>query len=319
MDQEKQSNHEKLSRRITLATAILGFLSAAIGFVLKFTDLFGQPLSYEGEIAIVLAAVLSFIAIYAFWRSRKTRESRLADPDALKLNPKTLDKLVGREDDLRKLRNALSQPLVFLVGESGCGKSALLRIGIEKNPEFTSYFLPIYIDMSVQDWEDGLVRSLRDGFIHALPAGCSYGRALDLDPTPQEFREAFFAYFREYTRRPLLLLDQFDDFQARYRERFLPHDTNIWRRAEEIVAENRFWRVLRTCLAPDVLSVLIACRDDAQASLESVSFVPSPPRFALKRLRMANYRSAGRTARRRACSYRRPRERLGAAPRASHR
>ena len=274
-----------MDKRISLATAILGLLAAFITFAVKYNYLFVSLFQgFSGKIAIVLAAILILVGLFAFWKSRNARGSRLADPDALRLNPESLDKLVGRDDDLTKLRNALTQPLVFLVGESGCGKSALLRIGIEKNPQFNSHFLPLYIDMSVQDWEGSLVRALRDTFIRALPTDSSFRQVLDTDPSPSEFRAAFHGYFLKYTRRPLLLLDQFDDFQARYRERFLPNDTNVWRRAHEIAEENGFWRVLQMCLAPDVLSILIACRDDAQASLESVSFLPSPPRFELARL-----------------------------------
>jgi hypothetical protein len=279
---------EKLSKLIqacaALLTAIGVVLTAITGFVQGWPNLFANPLEWSSrETVFALAVLLVVGGVFLLVRSRKARVSHLVDPDALRLNPQSPDQLVGRADDLRKLSNALAQPLVFLVGESGC-ESALLRIGVEQGSEFIARFLPIYIDMSAQDWDDGPVRALREGFVRALPAEDSRRQDLDARSGPRAFREAFQACYQEYMRRPLLLLDQFDDYQARHRDRFLPDATNIWRRADAIAAENRFWRVLRLCLAQDVFSVLVACRDDAQGGLESVSFLPSPPRFELPRL-----------------------------------
>jgi hypothetical protein len=45
----------------------------------------------------------------------------------------------------------------------------LLRAGIAKGDAFTQRFLPIYIDMSVLDWDVGPLREVREGFAHALP------------------------------------------------------------------------------------------------------------------------------------------------------
>jgi len=79
----------------------------------------------EIAVAAASACVLALVAV----RSRKRHVSRLLDPDALKLDPQSPEQLVGRREDLGKLLKALANPLVFLVSESGCGKSALLRAG----------------------------------------------------------------------------------------------------------------------------------------------------------------------------------------------
>jgi hypothetical protein len=83
-----------------------------------------------------------------------------------------------------------------------------------------------------------------------------------------------------------LLLDQFDDYQAepQHRERFLPKDTRIWRTAGAIARGNAFWRVLRQCLQSGTLNVVVACREDAAAGLESLRFFPNVPQFDLPRL-----------------------------------
>jgi hypothetical protein len=135
-----------------LLTGIGLLLAAIIGVHKALNDVdlrtWSWPEISVAAVSIVLLAIVTF-------RSRTIHVSRLVDPDALKLDPQSPEQLVGRREDLDKLLKALANPLVFLVSESGCGKSALLRAGVAQGPVFTSRFLPIYIDLSVLDWEAG--------------------------------------------------------------------------------------------------------------------------------------------------------------------
>jgi hypothetical protein len=266
-----------------LITGIGLLLAAIVGVHKALTDLDLRSWSWL-EITAAVAAVL-LLATVAL-RTRKAHVSRLVDPDALKLDPQSPEQLVGRREDLDKLLRALANPLVFLVSESGCGKSALLRAGVAQGPAFNPRFLPIYIDMSVLDWEDGPLRAVREGFAQALPSEDPARSKLDTRSTPRQYADAFGDYYRRTQRRPLLLLDQFDDYQAepRHRERFLPPDTRIWRNAESIARENAFWRMLRQCLQNGGMSVVVACREDAAQGLESLRFFPDVPQFELPRL-----------------------------------
>src|SRR5262245_8901894 len=149
-----------------LITGISLLVAAIIGFSIKLFEL--NPFSWSWrDLAFLLLAILLVAGLMV--RSRRANASRLVDPDALKLDPQSPEQLVGRREDLDKLLKALVNPLVFLVSESGCGKSALLRAGVAQGPAFTQRFLPIYIDMSVLDWEDGPLRAVREGFAQALP------------------------------------------------------------------------------------------------------------------------------------------------------
>ena len=109
---------------------------------------------------------------------------------------------------------------------------------------------------------------------------------LDAQSGPKKYSEAFADYYRRSQRRPLLMLDQFDDYQAqpRYRDRFFPRETGVWRTAEALAKENSFWRLIRHCLQTDILTVIVACREDAAAGLESFRFHPDVPQFGLLRL-----------------------------------
>ncbi len=278
---------EKLGKLIDqwrgLLAGIAALLVAFVGVHKALTDLdFGKWSWPEIAVGAVAIGLLGIVTV----RSRKAHVSRLVDPDALKLDPQSPEQLVGRREDLDKLLKALVNPLVFLVSESGCGKSALLRSGVAQGPVFMERFLPIYIDMSVLDWEDGPLRAVREGFAHALPTDDSARVKLDARSTPRHYAETFGDYYRRTQRRPLLLLDQFDDYQAepRHRERFLPPDTRVWRNANSIARENTFWRMLRQCLQNDSVSIVVACREDAAQGLESLRFLPDVPPFDLPRL-----------------------------------
>jgi hypothetical protein len=266
-----------------LLAGIAALLVAIIGVHKALTDPDWRTWSWP-EIAVAAVAIL-LLAIVTI-RSRKAHVSRLIDPDALKLDPQSPDQLVGRREHLDKLLRALTNPLVFLVSESGCGKSALLRAGVAQGPAFTQRFLPIYIDMSALDWEDGPLRAVREEFAQALPNDDPARSTLDAHSTSRQYAETFGDYYRRTQRRPLLLLDQFDDYQAqpRHRERFLPPETRVWRNAETIARENAFWRMLRQCLHSDSVSIVVACRGDAAQGLDSVRFHPDVPQFDLPRL-----------------------------------
>ena len=275
---------EKLGRLTeqwtSLLTKALALVMTAAAFLREL-----DPRNWSWrEFSLTATAVILLVAAY-LW-SRRSTVSKLADPESLKLDPRSPEHLIGRRDDLARLLVALADSLVFLVSESGCGKSALLRAGVMHDPGFTERFLPIYIDMSPLDWETQPLRAVREGFARALPDDFPDRARLTPDSDPQAFAEAFLDCYRRLLRRPLLLMDQFDDFQAnpRHRDRFLPPETRVWRGPGAIEPDNAFWRMLRHCLAADTVSLIVACREDAAMGLESLRFQSDIPPFALPRL-----------------------------------
>jgi hypothetical protein len=282
---------EKLNKAIGQWQGLIGgfvaLVVAAIAGIVAIRSEFIKlnPLSWSWlELAIALSAVSLLVGVAL--RTRSVNASRLLDPDALRLDPRSPEQLIGRGADLEKLLNALASPLVFLVSESGCGKSALLRAGVVRGPAFNERFLPIYIDMSVLDWEDQPLAAIVEGFARSLPVDDPARGKLDARSGVRAISEVFAEYSKRVHRRPLVLLDQFDDYQARpqHRDRFLPAQTRIWRTAREIAPENAFWRVLRQCVHSDTARIVAACREDAVKGLESLRFIPDVPQFDLPRL-----------------------------------
>jgi hypothetical protein len=155
--------------------------------------------------------------------------------------------------------------------------------------------------MSVLDWEDGPLSAVREAFSRALPADDAARGKLDSRSGPRRYSEVFGEFNKRAQRRPLLILDQFDDFQAepRHRDRFLPGDTQVWRSATAIAQDNAFWRMLRQCMQNDTASVIVACREDAAGARQ---FTISPRHTAIQSTAFGawtcsnDYRSSDRSA-----------------------
>jgi formylglycine-generating enzyme required for sulfatase activity len=191
------------------------------------------------------------------------RQSRLLRPDALRLDPNDPRHFRGRKDDISRLIHCCrNYPLTFLVGHSGVGKSALVRLGLCTSWPADAALTPLLIDQWGSDWAAGP----RD----------AVAQALDRLGHRQE--------------RLLLLFDQLDDYQISHRQHFLTDGVAVWKGADAIVAENPFWANIRELLEEGRLHCLFATRSDASIGLASMTFTPEPQQYELARLPVEDIR-----------------------------
>jgi hypothetical protein len=185
------------------------------------------------------------------------RRSRLLRPESLRLRNDDPAHFRGRDEDVERLIGCCrNHPLTCLVGESGAGKSAVVRVGLGLHWPADAPLTPILIDQWGHDWVDGP-------------------------------REALAEAFRGLGRRRgkfLLIFDQLDDDQVRHRAHFLEDGGSVWKSVDTIVAANPFWAEVRRLVAERRLHCLFVTRSDASIGLDSVK-VFSPPRdYELGRL-----------------------------------
>lgn len=209
--------------------------------------------------------------------------SRLIKPEALRLERRNQHHLVGRQYEIdRIIALATASPLLFVVGESGVGKSALLGAGVTPKLLAGGTMLPVYIEsLAGPDWEDDAWRLLFLALGNAL--GREESAALNIQGLPPPARrKAILQSLRDRTARtPLIIIDQFDDYQARHWRRF--HSQGSWTKSADLIRDNSFWRALADSARSRKLHLVIATRSDTALGLEAVRFL-DPETFSVPRL-----------------------------------
>src|SRR5690349_12741904 len=125
----QRSGGEKLQ----FATGILTSLTALLLAVSQFVGQIKEVLKLRSIPAPLLwmAIIVCGLVAIAVFRNVLATRSRLVYPDALVLRADDAQHLYGRQEDIENIVNLCSEhPQVNLDGESGAGKTALLRSGV---------------------------------------------------------------------------------------------------------------------------------------------------------------------------------------------
>ena len=281
---------ESTQKQLLLISGVLTAVGGLIGAGIEITNkIKGLPFSLS--VALYAGIFLVGIWILVKWR---TRYSRLLKPDALRLDRDNAEHLVGRADDINYLlQQCLGKQITFLEGESGCGKSALVRAGLLRKLKDDKSVQPLLLDdWWVDDWERSPFKALKS----ALTTNGTVGSDANANPTDGQLKSAgrhlpaladaeqeLIRLNDEEMRTPLIIFDQFDDYQARNRERFLPIKT--WLDPGTLRQNNPFWGLVAGLLEQDKLRCLFVTRSDTAAGLSSVQFFGSVQAFRLDRVR----------------------------------
>ena len=260
--------------------AIAEFLLALGGLGAAATWFWKQLLkpNSRSDILIGVFAVLLLSGVSLLWRMLQRRlqpRSRFSKPSALNIGKKYL---IGRDDDIASLISRLhAAPLVFLIGESGAGKTALLRLGLlpQLSTAANHPFLPVYLDHWGSDWADGPQQALALELSRALEFLDTADRERVGLQGPLHGDQALAVVERLYDelgRIPIFLFDQFDDYHTQHRARFIRGRQRRVLRADQLTQENPFWREVDRLLRAGKARCLFAARADAQLALESVRF-----------------------------------------------
>lgn len=227
--------------------------------------------------------VLGTVVVISGLYIRFTRFSRLMKVDALRIDPDNPAHLIGRADKIGQLEELCRNSfLVNLVGESGAGKSALVRSGLVPSLKENEKLLPVYMDTWGQNWELGPATGLADAVWTALDDETRHKLKLTTRPEVTQLVELLGRLESELGRTPLLIFDQFDDYQARHRYKFLVDETQTVLPTSQLIKENPFWSGINDLLSDRCVRCLFVTRADTAAGLESVRFI-EPQIFPLER------------------------------------
>ena len=282
MDKDKTS----IERVILLATSIVGGVGGLFTAINGLSDSVRKTVRIfagfnEWQLGVAALALVG-VSWWLFRLSRR-RRSILLRPEALRLGRDNPAHLVGRLQDIADLtRLCRGQSLVFLEGESGAGKSALLQAGLVPVLKSDPELLPIYVESLVgADWERDPRRFLAAALWTALDEPARTVLDLQTVPAPDALCAVIAAIPAKLGRTPLIILDQFDDYQTRHRERFTPRKT--WLKSGRLSEQNGFWRDLRELLLNTAIHLVVVTRTDTALGLTSVRFI-EPETYRLDRL-----------------------------------
>ena len=118
-------------------------------YSVKFLDFFLKDRVNAGVLGLVVATVVLLATGLLLIVAGRRTGSRLLDPEAFRLDPRRPEHLIGRAEDVRLLlEKCEARPLMFLVGDSGSGKSAMLQAGLMPAATADGRLLPVYLDMA---------------------------------------------------------------------------------------------------------------------------------------------------------------------------
>ena len=278
---------------MTGAILALAGLAAAVGQLSDDTrKAFDNLVSAPPPVIVIVGIVVSAVGVVFLWRGL-SRKSRLLRPEVLLIDPDKPEHLKGREDDIRTLCDAVNHPLVFLEGESGAGKSALIRSGLLPALKEDETLLPLYMSTYGGDWESGPETQLVNELWKELSEQQRQQLRLEtLDDLrtglwPEGDSVGVLARIQnELGKTPLLIFDQFDDYQAQHRDRFLTKKgqwLNVKQLTVNKTTRNRFWTGIRDAIQRDAARSLFVTRSDTMGGMISVQFV-EPQVYYLGRL-----------------------------------
>jgi hypothetical protein len=252
--------------------ACLGELTGTINKVIQIPP--AASWGIAGFLMVVGAALLV---------PRRPR-SKLLRPQALQLNPDRRDHLLGRDKDIKELCEVCAaNSLVLMDGESGAGKTALVHAGLCPYLREANRLLPIYVkDLSGPDWVENPKRALTDAIRNALTEEENHRVGKELsDRNPFPFLEAV---EKGLGLKPLLVFDQFDDYQTQHEQLFKPNGRPNWLTPAELVEANPYWKRIKKMLDEKAVHCLFVVRNDAALGLTSMHLLTSPGSFSVARL-----------------------------------
>ncbi len=258
--------------------ALFGAVTAGVKWLIPVLASFLDP-----AIAVPLGIFLPLFACFAcLWAAYKAlnRKSRLLRPERFDLRVREPNDLLGRQEEVVNLKALIESNRLLLVdGESGSGKSSLISYGLMPDLLSDQSKCPILVSDYSGDWDTGLaikifeaswsVLTVEDrtkvGFSERPPIG-----AVNADTV----RLMLSGIGKLLGRTPILILDQFDDYQLAARENFLGSRKD-WIKPNDLCRRNHTWKAIRDLMHGTTarLRLLVVTRSDASAGSHSIRLI----------------------------------------------
>ena len=252
----------------------------AIGKLLDKLKALGVPESF----VLPLLGSLAFLAAIYYFVQALSQRSRLLQPERFRLRRDAIAHLKGRQREIEDLgRLCERSALVFLEGESGAGKSALVAAGlVDWCGKDGARPLPVHLDVSGAPWDEGLAEWLARALLRATtPQPPALGWSSP--PSAADVWQRLGDVDVRLGRKALVAVDQFDDYQEAHRQHFYRAGGGELVTPQEFLAANAFWQALAAGVQARTWHVLFVTRSDQRAGLDLVRFV-QPESYLVERV-----------------------------------
>jgi hypothetical protein len=245
---------------------------------------FAEPLS------ILVPLLAACACLWAAYRAL-AKKSRLLRLERFDLRVRKREDLLGRDEDVANLKALIDDASLLLVdGESGSGKSSLVAFGLIPKLNENQSSVPIFVSEYAGDWDTGLARRVFDAAWSTLSAEDRTKVSFTERPAigtvnAETVRVILEGIGTRLGRMPILILDQFDDYQLAAREQFLGRRRD-WIKPTDLTRRNRTWAVIHDLLRGGTARLLVVTRSDASAGLHSIRLTDQPDSFTVIRLKL---------------------------------
>jgi hypothetical protein len=233
-------------------------------------------------IAIIAAIVIW--GMYLTVQRAVIQTSQIKSSDALHRIIDKKEGLLDRADDTAKIANLCERvPLVVLTGESGVGKSAVLRSGLASTFTERTTVDYVYVDRCGEEWDDGprraIARCLTQQLLPLLGSKLTASR----NPTNAELIRLIEDIHASRRRTILIALDAFDEYIRGISNQLVDPNTGAWVSPHTVQTTSAFWSLLAGLVSRDIVHIVFAVRIDERGGMNSFYFTP-PTIYTLDRL-----------------------------------
>ncbi|HEX9868929.1 MAG TPA: hypothetical protein VGC99_10105, partial [Candidatus Tectomicrobia bacterium] len=267
MNEPRRTFDERLKAISGTLGVLIGLLALVPQFSKNISEAVDAVIKLPQIVWYLVPVLLLIVGMFAL-RDGLARRSRLLRPEALILKADHPEHLKGREEDIDRLSALCDEyQQVNLVGESGAGKSALIQAGLCPRLKAEQGLFPIYLNVWGQDWELGPRTALVLALWEAFSNEDRQTLGLTERPKPEHLVSMLEHVKARLGRTPLLIFDQFDDYQTRHRSQFLAGRRRTWLPANRLITANSFWRDIKEVIDNHTVHCLFATRADAADGL----------------------------------------------------
>jgi hypothetical protein len=268
--------------------ALIGAVTAGVKWLTPVLEAYTDR-AVAAPLAISVSLFAACACLWAAYRALAKR-SRLLRLERFDLRVRKRDELLGRDEEIANLKGLIDGSSLLLVdGESGCGKSSLVAFGLIPALREDPSACPMLVSYYPGDWDVGLAQRIFEAAWSGLSAEerakVGFGDRPAIGTVGAEtVRTILERIGTTLGRMPILILDQFDDYQLATREHFLGRRKD-WIKPSDLVRRNRTWATIRDLLHTEKARLLVVTRSDASAGLHSIRFTDQADGLTVGRLK----------------------------------